>query len=128
MNRTRRPLLSLAAAAVALAAGTALAAAPAKTPELVAKGKASYDINCASCHGARGAGDGVAAASLDPKPRNLATAPYKNGTSPDQVFATIEKGIPGTGMIPFAHLSPEERWALAYYVLELRGGKAAKKK
>jgi hypothetical protein len=31
-------------------------------------------------------------------------------------------------MIPFAHLPVEERWALSYYVLELRAGKAAKKK
>ena len=28
----------------------------------VAKGKEAFDINCASCHGATGAGDGVAAA------------------------------------------------------------------
>ena len=32
-------------------------------PEL-AKGKEAYNINCASCHGETGAGDGIAAASL----------------------------------------------------------------
>ena len=38
--------------------------APALDPE-VAKGKEAFDINCASCHGAMGAGDGIAAASLN---------------------------------------------------------------
>lgn len=126
-NRTRF-LVSPIAAAAALLAGAASAAPPAKTPELVAKGKASYEINCSSCHGARGAGDGVAAASLDPKPRNLATGPFRNGTEPAQVFATLAKGINGTGMISFGHLPEEERWALAYYVLDLRAGKKAAKK
>lgn len=34
-------------------------------------GKVVFDTNCASCHGATGAGDGAAAAALDPKPANL---------------------------------------------------------
>lgn len=34
-------------------------------------GKTLYTANCASCHGDTGAGDGAAAASLDPKPANL---------------------------------------------------------
>jgi mono/diheme cytochrome c family protein len=34
-------------------------------------GKATYDANCASCHGPEGRGDGAAAASLDPKPGDL---------------------------------------------------------
>ena len=33
-----------------------------------AKGKESYNQICAMCHGETGKGDGVAAASLDPKP------------------------------------------------------------
>ncbi len=37
-------------------------------------GKALYDVNCASCHGEKGAGDGPAGASLSPKPYNLAKA------------------------------------------------------
>jgi high-affinity iron transporter len=115
----------LAAAAAALLAGPALAAPP-KTPELVAKGKSSYDVNCAACHGASGRGDGVAASSLNPKPRNLATGKLDHGVSPDQIFATLQKGVPGTGMVPFAHLPEEERWAITYYVLDLRG-KASKK-
>ena len=118
----------VAFAVAALFAGSALAAAPASTPELVAKGKASYDINCASCHGAKGLGDGVAAAALAKKPRNLIKGTFEKGTKPDQIFATLGTGIPGTPMIGYAHLSEEERWALTYYVLELRGAKKAAQK
>lgn len=118
---------TLAVAAAALLAGAARAEPPKKTPELVAKGEASYQVNCSACHGPKGAGDGVAAAALNPKPRNLATADFRNGAKPAQVFATLEKGLPGTAMVSFGHLPPEERWGLTYYVLELRGGKSAKK-
>ncbi len=118
----------LAAAAALLLATVALAAEPPrKTPDLVAKGKASYQTNCAACHGDRGLGDGVAAAALDPKPRNLVTGPFKNGIKPAQVFTTIEKGIDGTTMASFGYLPAEERWGLTYYVLDLRGSKSARK-
>lgn len=121
---------SLAAAVVLIATGARAADAPSapprKTPELVAKGKASYETNCASCHGHRGLGDGVGAAALDPKPRNLVTGKFRNGARPAQVFATLEKGIEGTTMVSYDNLSVEERWALAYYVAELRGAKSAK--
>jgi mono/diheme cytochrome c family protein len=126
MRKLDRILFSLAAAAAMLIAADARAAQPKKTPELVAKGKTSYDMNCASCHGDRGLGDGVAGAALEPKPRNLVSGKFAKGASPAQVFTTIEKGIDGTTMIPFGHLSEEERWALTYYVLELRA-KSAKK-
>jgi len=41
-----------------------------------AKGKASYDQMCASCHGAAGKGDGAAAAALNPKPKDLSDKKY----------------------------------------------------
>lgn len=39
------------------------------SPELQ-KGQEIFLQNCSSCHGEKGAGDGAAAASLNPKPRN----------------------------------------------------------
>ena len=39
----------------------------------VDKGKRLYQVNCASCHGDKGMGDGPSAAMLDPKPQPLAT-------------------------------------------------------
>jgi mono/diheme cytochrome c family protein len=128
MSKRNRFLMSLAAAAAILfATGAPAAEPPRKTPDLVAKGKASYEMNCASCHGDKGLGDGVAAEALEPRPRNLVTGAFRNGVKPAQVFATLEKGIDGTTMVSFGHLPAEERWALTYYVLDLRGGKTAKK-
>lgn len=112
----------LAAGAAVVLATAAGAAAPKKTPDLVAKGKASYETNCAACHGDAGKGDGVAAAALTPKPRDLVSGKFERGTAPNQVFETVSKGLEGTSMVGYGHLPEEERWALTYYVLDLRGG------
>jgi mono/diheme cytochrome c family protein len=101
---------------------------PKKTPELLEQGRASFQRNCASCHGEKGAGDGFAAAGLNPKPRNFTTDPFKNGGRPPEVFETLKHGVPGTAMVPFLHLSEQERWALAYWVEELRQSGQGKKK
>jgi mono/diheme cytochrome c family protein len=116
--------LLVAAVAAALAVTASAAAAPKKTPALVAKGKASYETNCAACHGDGGRGDGVAGAALEPKPRNLVAEPFKRGATVTQVYETLAKGIDGTTMASYAYLPDDERWALAYYVLELRKAKA----
>jgi mono/diheme cytochrome c family protein len=103
-----------------VASVAAAAEAPKATPALLEKGKASFERNCAACHGPTGAGDGVAAAALNPKPRNLATEKFENGAKPAQIFATLAKGIPGTAMVGFVHLPEDERWALAHYVASMR--------
>ena len=116
----------LIAAASLLTATSAFSAAPAVTKELIEKGKTSFNINCTACHGPKGAGDGPAAVALNPKPRNYATDPFKNGDKPENVYKTISEGLKDTPMVSFAHLAEPERWALAFYVLELRGaGKPA---
>lgn len=108
-----------------LTAALAFAAAPPSTKELLEKGKATFNINCVACHGPKGAGDGAAAVALNPKPRNYATDTFKNGDKPEQIFKTLSDGLKDTAMVSFAHLPEQDRWALAYYVLELRAeGKA----
>lgn len=44
-----------------------------------AAGKAIYDGKgaCASCHGATGAGDGIASAALNPKPASFVSAAFR---------------------------------------------------
>jgi len=121
MTKSRISTL-LAAAAALLVASTAQAAEPKKTAELVAKGKASYETNCAACHGEKGLGDGEAGAALDPKPRNLVKEKYKKGDKPAQVHAMLKAGIDGSTMVSFGHLPDDELWALTYYVLDLRKG------
>jgi len=116
----------LVVAAVVTSASLALAATPPSSKELLAKGQTSFNINCVPCHGPKGAGDGPAAVALNPKPRNYTTDAFKNGDKVENVFKTLAEGLPNTAMVSFAHLPEEERWALAYYVLDLRNaGKPA---
>jgi len=97
------------------------AAPPAKSKELLDKGQKSFMTNCMACHGEKGAGDGPGAVALNPKPRNYAKDPFKQGDKPEDIFKTLSTGVPNTAMVGFGHLSEEERWALVYWVLELKG-------
>ena len=85
------------------------------TPELIAKGKVLFMVNCASCHGQNGMGDGPAAAALNPKPRNFHEGYWKYGGGIARVVQTISTGSPGTAMAAFTNLSIEERFAIAHY-------------
>ena len=101
--------------------GSMLLAAPPKlTPELLKKGEASYKANCVACHGTSGAGDGEVGKMLKPPPRNFSKDKFKQGSKVADVFKTITSGVSGTGMAGYPHLTEEERWAMAYYVLELK--------
>lgn len=89
-------------------------------------GEKLYVQNCALCHGNSGLGDGPAGKGLDPSPANFADAGGMKALSPFAAFNTIRLGVPGTGMMPFPHLSDQEGWELAFYVNSLRfkGGTA----
>ncbi|MCO5141729.1 MAG: cytochrome C oxidase subunit IV family protein [Oligoflexia bacterium] len=91
------------------------------SPDLVEKGKAVYDVNCAVCHGASGMGDGIGGAALNPKPRNFhgALAEWKNGGSFKAIYVTLVYGIPGSGMASYKALSPMDRITLTHYVRSL---------
>ena len=88
------------------------------------KGKATYNINCAMCHGEKGDANSPAGQALNPKPRNFLADNFKAGDSEDQIFQTITKGLPGTAMVAFAQIPEPDRKNLAAYVSSLR--KAAK--
>ena len=85
------------------------------TPELIAKGKTLFDVNCASCHGSKGFGDGPAAAALNPKPRNFHEGYWKFGGGIARVVQTISVGSPGTAMAAFTSIPLEDRFAIAHY-------------
>ena len=113
---------------IALRAALAVVALAAKAPRrseaLVEKGKATYGIYCVACHGPTGAGDGSVAPTLNPRPRNFGAGKFKQGSSVRQIFETLGKGVPGSAMVKFTNLSEEDRWALAYYVLDLKAKKS----
>lgn len=90
------------------------------SPDLVARGKALFDSNCGACHGAQGRGDGPAAATMNPKPRNLANPDgWVNGYHAPGIFKTLGEGIRGTSMASFEYLPKKDRMALAHYVQSL---------
>ncbi len=93
---------------------------PKKTPELLRQGKTIYEKACTYCHGANGDGKGPLSTNLKTPPADF-TKPFdqwKNTRGdPQRIFDTISNGVPGTAMAKF-HYSDEERWALAYTVME----------
>jgi caa(3)-type oxidase subunit IV len=87
------------------------------TPELVAHGKELFEQNCVTCHGPEGMGNGVAAAGLNPPPRNFhGNVGWKNGRKPSDLFKTLKEGVTGSGMASFATLPVDDRWALIAFV------------
>ena len=92
-----------------------LGASPDAVPD-VASASALYARQCAACHGATGAGDGPAAASLDPPPIDFTDAHRASQRSPFSLYQVITQGLPGTSMASYSHLSDADRWALAYHV------------
>jgi len=85
------------------------------TPELIAKGKNLFAVNCASCHGNAGKGDGPAAAALNPKPRDFTSGYWKYGGGVARVVRTMSEGSPGTAMAAFTSIPLEDRIAIAQF-------------
>jgi mono/diheme cytochrome c family protein len=63
-------------------------------------GKTSYDIYCATCHGATGGGDGAAGASLDPKPASFSDAKFWATRDDALVTKAIKEGGAAIGKSP----------------------------
>ena len=81
-----------------------------------------YKMLCASCHGATGAGDGAAAAAMNPKPRNLTDAAWQASVDDARIKTVIEKGGAAVGLSPLmtpwgASLPGDELQMMVDYVL-----------
>ena len=85
-----------------------------------AAGQALFEANCASCHGPEGAGDGPAAAALDPPPANLADPAMMSTLSDAYLFWRISEGGAmepfNSAMPPWKFLTEEQRWQLVNYI------------
>jgi cytochrome c oxidase cbb3-type subunit I/II len=79
-------------------------------------GKALFVVNCASCHGATGAGNGPAASALAPAPTNF----HLKKPTEERAWDVLENGVPGTTMPPWRNqLSADQRHALVEFVRSL---------
>jgi mono/diheme cytochrome c family protein len=97
-----------------------------KSPKMsdsdIEEGKNKYQINCASCHGESGLGDGPASASLDPKPQPLAL--NESGLSDGYLFWRISEGglqDPFNSAMPSwkSVLNEEQIWQVIAYLHQL---------
>ena len=106
-------------------------APPKKTPELLNKGKKIFEQTCAPCHGSKGDGKGPAGTVLKPPPTDfqkpLKEWPNTKGNL-EKIFGVISKGIPNSSMVAWTQYSEQERWALAYTVVEFAARPAGKAK
>ena len=102
---------------------------PGATVEGLARGKDVFTrLQCATCHGESGVGDGPSAATLKDSfgmplhPRDFTIGAFRGGSEGRDLYLRIANGMAGTPMPPFTDevLKPEERWSLVHYIQSLR--------
>ena len=94
---------------------------------LALQGRDTYRSACAPCHGILGDGQGPAARSISPKPRDFTAGVFKFRTTPSgalpsdsDLFRTVSDGVPGTWMPAWEELlSENQRWAVVAYLKTL---------
>ena len=81
-----------------------------------------FEINCATCHGTDGKGDGPASEALELKPAAFRHEGFLAERSDRYLFWRLSEGKRGTPMPAFKYnLSPEQRWALVRYLRDQWG-------
>jgi len=127
MNPITRSHWTIAIALAALVAGMA----PAAFAGDAAAGKQVYTINCVSCHGDTGKGDGPVGAAIQPPPRDFSTAEFVYDTDGDgekgsdtDLTNVIKNGAMKYGgsplMAPWAILSDDDIANLVAFIRSLK--------
>ncbi len=71
------------------------------------KGAELFSQRCVACHGDQGRGDGAAAASLDPKPRNFHDTAWQQTVTDEQLRQVIQYGGAAVGKSPVMPAQPD---------------------
>ena len=99
-------------------------------------------LECSTCHGTTGHGDGPSAGGLEPDvwgnpqhPFDFTKGRLKSGPNPEDVYRTFMTGLNGTAMPSYYDIFAEpdgesiregDAWNLVSYVLSLRARPEAK--
>ena len=82
-----------------------------------------FEMNCASCHGEKGHGDGPAGRFLNPPPRDFSDAEWQASITDDRLRQTIRQGGAAMGLSPamasHPDLGPEDIEELIRYIRSL---------
>ena len=93
----------------------------AKTSANIDAGRATFQANCAICHGSRALGDGPAAFTLNPRPVNLQVHVPQHAEG--EIFYWISEGVAATQMPAWKEkLSDEQRWQVIQFLQALASG------
>jgi mono/diheme cytochrome c family protein len=77
------------------------------------KGKELYDKNCEMCHGIKGDGNGPAAASFNPRPRDFTDPKFWQNNVDQEITNAIENGV---GVMPASDLNGDQIKAIIDYM------------
>lgn len=101
-KETKPKTLQADGAAAAPAPAPAAAAGPA-----VAEAREVFNTRCTACHGSSGKGDGMAAAALNPKPRDMTDGAWQKSVTDDHVKKVIVEGGAAVGKSPLMAANPD---------------------
>jgi mono/diheme cytochrome c family protein len=102
---------------------------PPVTLQAITRGQEIYQkVQCFTCHGDTGAGDGPSAPTLKDNwgiplyPRDFNSGAFRGGHTGKDLYLRIATGMAGTPMPPFPDdlITPDDRWALVLYIQSLR--------
>lgn len=80
-------------------------------------GKQIYAQLCAVCHGNKGAGDGITAAALQPKPADFTLVTFQEQTD-GAIYHKIREGRPPMPGFE-TQLTEQQTWAIVHYLRTL---------
>ena len=83
-----------------------------------ASGKKTYKMLCVVCHGAKGKGDGIGSAGLQPKPTDLTSTKVQAQTD-GAIFWKIEEGRSPMPSYKTT-LQEKKRWEIINYIRKLK--------